>query len=198
MCWWFLWRGHAVGMPELLQNTASLFHTNSTTPDVPHHHMHDINPTILPLHPAHDAHNSLFRSDTNFAPLILHNGSLVAMWRHWGGGNGGSRIFLATASDWRDPSTYVQHHNELFPDLGCAGTEVGVRWLGACALYGHCVVLLLCFARCVYRSLEKRGATCTMCIACLCFSLSVSFFISRFSLCFVSLSCHWCSACVAK
>jgi hypothetical protein len=29
--------------------------------------------------------------DTNFAPLILSNGSFVAMWRHWGGGNGGSR-----------------------------------------------------------------------------------------------------------
>ena len=23
--------------------------------------------------------------DTNFAPLILRNGSIVAMWRHWGG-----------------------------------------------------------------------------------------------------------------
>ena len=61
--------------------------------------------------------------DTNFAPLILPNGSIVAMWRHWGGGNGGSRQFLATAADWRDPSSYVQHHTELFPDLGAAGTE---------------------------------------------------------------------------
>jgi len=110
--------------------------------------------------------------DTNFAPLILANGSIVAMcaarllllllvlllllllllrlrlcgsgsaapahlpvgccsparvcarrWRHWGGGNGGSRQFLATASDWRDPSSYIQHNTELFPDLGAAGTE---------------------------------------------------------------------------
>jgi hypothetical protein len=61
--------------------------------------------------------------DTNFAPLILPNGSIVAMWRHWGGGNGGSRLFLATAPDWKDPSSYVQHHVELFPDLGAAGTE---------------------------------------------------------------------------
>lgn len=61
--------------------------------------------------------------DTNFAPLILKNGSIVAMWRHWGGGNGGSRQFLATASDWKDTSTYIQHHTELFPDLGAAGTE---------------------------------------------------------------------------
>ena len=38
-------------------------------------------------------------------------------------GNGGSRQFLATASDWKDTSTYIQHHTELFPDLGAAGTE---------------------------------------------------------------------------
>ena len=64
----------------------------------------------------------LFAADTNFAPLILKNGSIVAIWyiripaptvyirvparavyirihflrRHWGGGNGGSRQFLAT------------------------------------------------------------------------------------------------------
>jgi hypothetical protein len=62
-------------------------------------------------------------ADTNFAPLILPNGSLVAMWRTWGGGNGGSRQFLATATDWKDSSSYVQHHEELFPDLGAAGTE---------------------------------------------------------------------------
>lgn len=62
-------------------------------------------------------------SDTNFAPLILANGSIIAMWRRWGGGNGGSRQFLATAKDWKDPSTYTQHEVELFPDLGAAGTE---------------------------------------------------------------------------
>ena len=45
------------------------------------------------------------------------------MWRHWGGGNGGSRQFLSTASDWKDPATYIQHNVELFPDLGAAGTE---------------------------------------------------------------------------
>jgi len=61
--------------------------------------------------------------DTNFAPLILRNGSIIAMWRTWGGGNGGSRQYLATASDWKNPTTYVQHHTELFPDLGAAGTE---------------------------------------------------------------------------
>ena len=54
--------------------------------------------------------------DTNFAPAILPNGSFVAMWRHWGGGNGGSRMFLATGADWSDPDSYVQHQEELFPD----------------------------------------------------------------------------------
>ena len=62
-------------------------------------------------------------SDTNFAPLILPNGSLIGMWRRWGGGKGGSRQFLATASDWKNLSTYIQHDVELFPDLGAAGTE---------------------------------------------------------------------------
>jgi hypothetical protein len=62
-------------------------------------------------------------ADTNFAPLILKNGSLLGMWRKWGGGHGGSRVFLATAPDWRNVSSYVQHKEELFPDLGAAGTE---------------------------------------------------------------------------
>lgn len=62
-------------------------------------------------------------ADTNFAPLILGNGSLLGMWRKWGGGHGGSRVFLATAQDWRNVSGYVQHKQELFPDLGAAGTE---------------------------------------------------------------------------
>ena len=66
-------------------------------------------------------------SDTNFAPLILPNGSFVGMWRHWGGGNGGSRMFLATGADWKDPSSYTQHHTELFPDLGSCGTLLCAR-----------------------------------------------------------------------
>ncbi|GMH71994.1 hypothetical protein TL16_g05803 [Triparma laevis f. inornata] len=61
-------------------------------------------------------------SDTNFAPVILKNGSMVALWRDWTA-LGGSRVFLATGSDWKDPSTYVRHEVELFPDLGTAGTE---------------------------------------------------------------------------
>ncbi|GMI10708.1 hypothetical protein TrVE_jg2349 [Triparma verrucosa] len=61
-------------------------------------------------------------SDTNFAPVILKNGSMVAMWRSWTA-SGGSRMFLSTGSDWKDPSTYIRHTTELFPDLGAAGTE---------------------------------------------------------------------------
>ena len=62
-------------------------------------------------------------ADTNFAPLILPNGSLIAIWREWNGPQG-SRCFLATAPNWRNTSTYVQHTDrELFPDLGPAGTE---------------------------------------------------------------------------
>ena len=61
-------------------------------------------------------------SDTNFAPLILRNGSLLALWREWGAM--GSRIFLARAADWRNVSTYVQSHDEIIStDLGTAGTE---------------------------------------------------------------------------
>ena len=62
-------------------------------------------------------------ADTNFAPHIFADGSLVAIWREWTAR--GSRCYLATASDWRDPSTYAQHtaHGELWPDLGAAGTE---------------------------------------------------------------------------
>ena len=61
-------------------------------------------------------------SDTNFAPLILRNGSLLAIWRSWEAT--GSRCFLATAADWRDPATYAQRHEEVIStDLGTAGTE---------------------------------------------------------------------------
>ena len=84
--------------------------------------------------------------DTNFSPLILANGSLVGLWRRWSWG-GGSRVFVATATDWREPATYQMHryrtlendkapskkraakgqtrirNAELFPDLGPAGAE---------------------------------------------------------------------------
>jgi len=61
-------------------------------------------------------------SDTNFAPLILENGTIVALWREWTA-RGGSRVHLAVGADWKDPDTYERLDNELFPDLGAAGTE---------------------------------------------------------------------------
>ena len=67
------------------------------------------------------------QGDTNFAPLILMNGSVLGLWRRWSqtGSRRGSRLFLATARDWRHPHTYVQHRSrtELFPDLGASGVE---------------------------------------------------------------------------
>jgi hypothetical protein len=61
-------------------------------------------------------------SDTNFAPLILQNGSLLGLWRSWEAT--GSRVFLASAPDWRNVSSYVQHHEEVVSvGLGTAGTE---------------------------------------------------------------------------
>jgi hypothetical protein len=49
------------------------------------------------------------------------------MWRAFRGAGdqnyAGSRQYLATGSDWKDPSTYIRHEKELFPDLGAAGTE---------------------------------------------------------------------------
>ena len=41
--------------------------------------------------------------DLNFAPVIFNNGSLFALFRT----NMGNNIHVATAADWKDPSTYV-------------------------------------------------------------------------------------------
>ena len=61
-------------------------------------------------------------SDTNFAPLILPNGSMLAIWRSWD--DNGSRCHLARAADWKNVSTYVQDHAEVIStDLGAMGTE---------------------------------------------------------------------------
>jgi hypothetical protein len=65
--------------------------------------------------------NYTLDSDTNIAPLILPNGSLVAIWRKWL--DKGSRPFVATAADWRDVASYKMASTQLFPDLGMAGTE---------------------------------------------------------------------------
>mmetsp|Transcript_35300 Transcript_35300/g.59832 ORF Transcript_35300/g.59832 Transcript_35300/m.59832 type:complete len:503 (+) Transcript_35300:16-1524(+) len=61
-------------------------------------------------------------ADTNFAPVILPNGTIVAIWRTWESVRG-SRCYLAIGENWNDTSTYQQFEVELFPDLGAAGTE---------------------------------------------------------------------------
>ncbi|GAB5353066.1 hypothetical protein AAMO2058_000006500 [Amorphochlora amoebiformis] len=63
-----------------------------------------------------------YGSDTNFAPIILPNGTLIALWRTWEEVRG-SRIYLAIGDDWKNASTYKQLEVEIFPDLGPAGTE---------------------------------------------------------------------------
>ena len=74
------------------------------------------------------------QSDTNLAPVILRNGSLVGIWRIWAGG---SWPHLVTAANWKEPATYVFHNCShpssprssgegkscLFPELRSAGTE---------------------------------------------------------------------------
>ena len=89
----------------------------------------DSDPTLLTYAPSADGPWStpqqLFvghkGADLNFSPIIFQNGSVLAMWRTWTGL--GSRVFLATAPDWRNASSYVMHGQELFPDLSEAGTE---------------------------------------------------------------------------
>lgn len=44
------------------------------------------------------------QSDTNLAPVLRADGSLVGIWRTW---DGGSWPHLVTASNWKDPKTYV-------------------------------------------------------------------------------------------
>ena len=61
--------------------------------------------------------------DTNFAPVILKDGSLFGFsrWGYWG--TNGSRIHLVTASNWKDPSTYMEVQEEVWPHLPASGTE---------------------------------------------------------------------------
>ena len=65
-------------------------------------------------------------TDTNFAAVILKNGTLVGFSRWWITNNGpftGSRIHLVLASNWKDPSTYKESKNELFPNICGNGIE---------------------------------------------------------------------------
>ena len=59
-------------------------------------------------------------ADLNFSPIIFANGSVHALWRRW---SGGSHVFLAHATDWRNASSYTMERAELFPDVGAGGVE---------------------------------------------------------------------------
>ena len=90
--------------------------------------------------------------DTNFAPLILEDGSLLGLWRSWEAT--GSRVFLATAPDWRNVSSYVQHHDEVISvDLGTAGTEDPFLYRDDA---GH---FMLCSTICLEKGLARSGGS---------------------------------------
>ena len=68
------------------------------------------------------------QSDTNLAPVILADGSLVGIWRTW---EGGSWPHLVTAAHWKNASSYVFDQAMLFPQLGGQGTEDPALYLDA-------------------------------------------------------------------
>jgi hypothetical protein len=49
--------------------------------------------------------------DSNLSPVIFGNGSLLGLWRN---DDDRGSIHVCTATDWRDPSTYVQHTHDIF------------------------------------------------------------------------------------
>ena len=59
--------------------------------------------------------------DTNFAPVILPNGSLIGMWRDHHPGGHHSTPHLVTATHWKDPSTYRWFTDQLFSDKDVPG-----------------------------------------------------------------------------
>ena len=63
----------------------------------------------------------LQRKRYQFCTDHLKRWVLNTLWREWTSRG----VYLATASNWKDPATYNQHldRGELFPDLGTAGTE---------------------------------------------------------------------------
>ena len=56
--------------------------------------------------------------DSNLSPIIFKNGSLLGLWRN---DDGRGSIHVCTASNWRDPATYVQHTRDLFRGSGGGG-----------------------------------------------------------------------------
>ncbi len=58
--------------------------------------------------------------DSNLSPIILKNGSLLALWRN---DDDRGSIHVATARDWREPSSYVQHTGSIFKGGQLEGVE---------------------------------------------------------------------------
>eukprot|EP01084_Bolivina_argentea_P042317 78042_1 len=71
---------------------------------------------------------NVMTSDTNFAAIILDNSSVIGMIRKWAHTNPDiSQIYLVTANNWKDNSSYIIHDKnqsfQLFPYLETTGTE---------------------------------------------------------------------------
>ena len=74
--------------------------------------------------------------DTNLAVAILPDHSAVGIWRKCENPTGTvceaqccTFPHLLTASDWRDPSTYVPHAARIFPEVQPYGSEDPMLWL---------------------------------------------------------------------
>jgi len=78
-------------------------------------------PTLIP--------NFSKGGDFNLSPIIRDDNSLFGLWRdgtidntpdgpHWK-----SHLRTFTATDWRDPNSYVLNYTDIFPSLDVAGTE---------------------------------------------------------------------------
>eukprot|EP00937_MAST-01D_sp_MAST-1D-sp2_P007874 g7874.t1 len=71
--------------------------------------------------------DSVRNADSNLAAAIYSNGSLVGLFRTRtfppATPSGSSRVHLVTASDWKDPASYITHEADLFPGVGYRGLE---------------------------------------------------------------------------
>jgi hypothetical protein len=55
------------------------------------------------------------QADTNLAPLIFPNGSLLGIWRTHPGASPGSIPHLVTAGHWKNASSYAWHSSPMLP-----------------------------------------------------------------------------------
>jgi hypothetical protein len=62
--------------------------------------------------------------DSNLSPIILPNGSLLGLWRN---DDDRGSIHTAAATDWRDPTSYVQHTHDIFSRGGLPALDAGLE-----------------------------------------------------------------------